>query len=456
MYQFSGGEVADINSAVISARQAYDDGVWSSLSIHQRKSVLYNLAEMVDSHKEEFALYECLDVGKPITSALNDIAHVTACIKHNAEMADKLLSPSGADGSNFSYKLRKPIGVVGGIVGWNFPLVLAALKVAPALATGNSIVLKPSEYSSLSASRLAELAVQAGVPSGVFNVVHGRGDSVGAALALHSDVDMLTFTGSSLTGKKMMMAAGQSNMKRLMLECGGKSPYIIFDDCPSDLDFLAQDIVEAAFCNQGQNCMAGSRLLIQEGIKSRLVPKIIEYTKLLEPRDPFDPETVFGPLVGEAHLNKVLAYIESGKNEGARLIFGGQRLDIYKDASSRGCYLHPTIFDNVSSQQKIAKEEIFGPVLSVMSFKDEAQAISLANDSDFGLAAYIATENLSRSHRLAMKLNAGVINICGSSAVGSGSVELSKEPFKQSGFGLEGGMEGLASYTISSAVNMYL
>ena len=287
--------------------------------------------------------------------------------------------------------------------------------MGPALVMGNSLVLKPSEYSALSATLLASLALEAGVPPGVFNVVQGAGATVGAALAHHNDVNLLTFTGSSATGKKMMIAAGQSNMKRLMLECGGKSPYIVFEDCPEDLDFIAQDIVETAFRNQGQVCVAGTRLLIHNSLKAPLLEKVKHYTAQLKPGDPLNPETNFGPLINKTQLDKVLAYIDSGITEGAELIYGGKPVSVDNDSShSQGYYLEPAIFDGVKPQHKIAREEIFGPVLSVMGFDNEAEAIQLANDSSYGLAAYAVTNNAGRIQRLGQQLNAGMVSVLGS------------------------------------------
>ncbi|MBL4827821.1 MAG: aldehyde dehydrogenase family protein, partial [Spongiibacteraceae bacterium] len=349
--------MTDVDHAVANARAAYNDGRWSGLSVDTRKEVLQTLAKLLESHTEEFALNECLDVGKPISMALKeDVPDSVAIIQQSAEGADKLLSPFGSTAMPLTYHIRKPVGVVGGIVGWNYPLVLAVTKMAPALAMGNSLVLKPSEFTSLSACRLAELAVEAGVPPGVFNVVHGAGETVGVALSLHKDVDLLSFTGSSETGKQLMIAAGQSNMKRLILECGGKSPYLVFDDAPNDLDFIASDIVSRAFANQGALCIASTRLLIQENIKKPLLEKILKRVASIVAQDPLDPDTSFGALMNEAHLKKVLSYIESGVEEGAQLIYGGQATE---DISG-GYYLGPTIFDGVDPLQKIAQEEIFG------------------------------------------------------------------------------------------------
>ncbi|MBN4055432.1 aldehyde dehydrogenase family protein [bacterium AH-315-K03] len=451
LYQFNCGEESEVNLAVASARKAFNDGRWSQQSVHQRKAILNKLADLLESHAETFALYECLDVGKPITKSLNDdVPRAIRSLRGSAEKADKLLSTSGSDGNNLSYQIRKPIGVVGGIIGWNYPLALAASKIGPALAMGNSLVLKPSEFTSLSACRLAELAMEAGLPPGVLNVVHGKGSSVGAAMASHNDIDLLTFVGSTATGKQIMSAAGLSNLKRVILECGGKSPYLVFDDCPSDLNAIAEDIVSTAFPNQGALCVAGTRLVIHESIKKKLLPLIIEHCSAIKPQDPLDPNTTFGALVNEAHLNKVLAYIESGEQEGATRICGGNRVL----SDSGGFYLEPTIFDNVQSHHKIAREEIFGPVLSMQTFADENEAIAIANNSCFGLAAYVATENLGRTLRLGQSLNAGLVIVHGSTTSTSGIVDLGMEAHRESGFGFEGGMAGLSAYSVSTSMHV--
>ena len=457
LYQFGVGSKEEVYEAVSYARQAFNDGRWRNLSLVQRKNILRNLADLIEVHQEELALYESLDVGKPISKALlDDIPRTSSILRANVESADKLLSPSGSDGAVFGYQLRKPAGVVAAIIGWNYPLALAVTKAAPALIMGNSLVLKPSEFSSLSASRLAELAVEAGVPPGVFNIVHGVGNTVGAALAHHPDVDILSFTGSSVTGKQMMISAGESNMKKVMLECGGKSPYLVFDDCPNDLDAIAADIVAKAFPNQGALCVAGTRLLIQESLKEKLLSKVLEQTAKIIPEDPLSQGTTFGAIINEAHLNKILAYIESGKREGARLVYGGKRVypKLRDGNSNKGYYIGPTIFDQVNPQQKIAQEEIFGPVLSVFTFKSEEDAINLANNSCFGLAAYAATTSLGRAQRLAQQINVGQLIITETSTPSGGDVSLSTEGHKQSGIGFEHGLAGLASYTVSTAVYM--
>ena len=460
LYQFPVGSEENIDQAVTSARQAFDDGRWHTFPCYKRKTILQNLASLIETHKETFALYESLDVGKPIASALNgDIGMAAGAFRSSAEKVDKLLSVSGSDGGHLAFQRRKPVGVVGGITGWNYPLVLAAQKAAFSLATGNSLVLKPSEFTALSAGLLAELALEAGVPPGVFNVVHGAGRTVGAALAEHHDVDLRSFVGSSATGKRLMTAAGKSNMKRLILECGGKSPYLVFNDCTDDLDALAADIVGRAFPNQGALCVAATRLLIQHDIKDQLLPKILEHTAKIKPADPLDSRTTFGALVNEAHMKKVLAYIEGAKKEGAKLIYGGQRVHPESDqaggfCSQSGFYVEPTVFDNVKPHHTIFQEEIFGPVLSITSFDTEDEAIALANNSDYGLAAYAATTNLACAQRLGQKLNVGTLTITGSSIVSGGYVDIGAEKHRQSGFGYLGGIEGLSAHTVATTVRI--
>ena len=456
LYPLSVGTTADMERAIASAKQAHKDKRWRGLPLHQRQTALRKLADLMDAHQNTFALYECLDSGKPITQALGEVIQASGMLREAAEGADKLFSAYTADGAYCAYQLRKPVGVVGAIIPWNYPLVIAALKIGPALIMGNSLVLKPSEYTSLSAAYLGTLALEAGIPPGVLNVVHGIGQTVGATLAHHPDVDLLSFTGSSATGKQIQIAAGQSNMKRLLLECGGKSPYLIFDDCPTDLDMLAADIVATGLQNQSQNCMASSRLLVQDSIKEKLLPKLIEQAAQFVPQDPLDPNTIFGAMIHEAHMNKVLAYIDSGEKEGATRIAGGKRVHVDTgNVDSEGFYIEPTIFDDVNPQQKIAQEEIFGPVLSVLTFNTEQEAIELANNTSYGLAAYVATENMGRAQRLSQDLNAGTIMFTSSSTPAPCFRELGKEGHRESGFGIEGGLLGLTSYSLSTSVHQW-
>jgi acyl-CoA reductase-like NAD-dependent aldehyde dehydrogenase len=454
LYRFAAGAPGDVDSAVVSARRAFSDGRWSKLPAHRRSEVLYRLAALIEEHREDLALFESLDTGKPIRDALAfDVPHASATFKFSAAAGDKIAGQVyGVDARSLSYQARRPMGVVGGIIGWNFPLVLAAEKIAPALATGNSLVLKPSELTSLSAARLAQLALEAGVPEGVLNVIHGSPE-VGAALAHHQDVDMISFTGSSRTGKRLLVAAGESNMKRLLLECGGKAPNIVFNDAP-DLGAVATGIIARAFWNQGQVCTASSRLLVQQDIREELMRLLIERAAALHPGDPLKEPTTFGALVSAAHREKVLGYIGSGEREGARAIYRASA----SDPVPGGFYLAPVIFDEVSPAQRIAQEEIFGPVLSVLAFRDEEEAARIANSTIYGLSAILWTRDLGRAHRVSQSIDAGwiVVNATASPTGGPGSGTLSIGGHKQSGIGVEGGIDGLKAYTRESAVQLFV
>ena len=453
LYEFGEGTAAEVDQAVASAREAFNDGRWGNKPIGERQAILNKLADLIQENQEQFGLFECVDVGKIIRAGLyDDVSRAVSGLRGAAANLNNLLLPSGVSGNDVAYQYRKPIGVVGGILGWNYPLAMVTGKVGPALAMGNSLILKPSEFTSLSSSLVADLALEAGIPPGVLNVVHGAGATVGAAIAEHGDIDMVSFTGSTATGKKLMIAAGQSNLKRVHLECGGKSANIIFDDCASDLDHVASTVTSIGFPNQGALCIAGSRLLVQESIKDALMEKVLEQTNAVAPANPLDWASVMGAIVNEAHMNKVLGYIESGKSEGAQLICGGNQVN----KSSGGFYIEPTIFDNVNMSHRIAREEIFGPVLSVLTFKDEAEAIQLANDSSYGLAAHVSTQNAGRVHRLGQQLNAGSIMINTSSNPNTGYVALGSEPHRESGVGFAGGRLGLEAYSIASAIHTFI
>jgi len=455
LYEVPHGEAEDANEAISNAKAVFESGVWSRRSAGERKKVLLKLADLMEEHAEELSLLECLDVGKTIQQSLAVVPKAAGVIRYNAEAADKLFGKMHMTSeANLSYELRHPIGVAAGIIAWNAPVNLAAMKIGPALAVGNSLVLKPAELASLSTARLAELAIEAGLPKGVLNVVHGLGTTVGATIAHHLDVDLLSFTGSTQTGKQLLIASGQSNMKKLMLECGGKSPSIIFEDCP-DLDTAADAVTAFAFNNQGQVCSAGTRLLVQRNIQEVFLEKVLERVAKLKPDDPLKPETNFGALISLDHMNKVLGYIDSAKQDGTQLLCGGERLA----TDNGGYYVPPTIFDNVKPDQKIAQEEIFGPVLSVMSFDDETDAVSIANDSDFGLAAYVWTSDSGRAHRMIDNIKAGGIMVqtanngwSGGPAFGAMSIE----PHKLSGLGSELGIDGLKAYTINRRGMIYL
>ena len=452
--RFSIGDLGNLEEAVAKAKQAFEDGRWWRRSAASRQESMQRLAALLEKHRDSFALLECLDVGKPISDALRfDVPTAAAIIRYNAEAIGKNAGKIyGIDESSVSYQLLRPVGVVAGIIGWNFPLILAVQKLGPALAAGNCLVLKPSEMTCFSAARLAELAVEAGIPEGVFNVIHGPAET-GAALARHPQVDLITFTGSSRGGKQLLIAAGESNMKRLILECGGKAPNVVFEDCP-DLESVAEGIVTRAFWNQGQVCTASSRLLIQNSIKRELLRIVIEKTAALRPGDPLKAETTFGALVSHAHQCKVLKYIDRGRTGGAKVVHQSG----FALPHERGFYVQPVIFDEVAPGHIIAQEEIFGPVLSVFGFNDEEEAIRISNDSAYGLSAIVWTKDLGRAHRVSRGIRAGWIVINGTAEPmgGPGEGVLPVGGLKESGLGIEGGLEGLESYMTRTAVQIFV
>ncbi len=401
------GQAQDIDAAVRSARAAFDDGRWASKAPAVRKRVLARWAELVLAHKDELALLECLDVGKPIQYALSvDVPAAARCIAWYGEAIDKVYGEIAPTGPNaLALIAREPVGVVGAIVPWNYPLIMTAWKLGPALAVGNSVVLKPSEKSPLSALRLAELALEAGLPPGVLNVVPGFGHEAGEALALHMDVDALGFTGSTRVGRKMLEYAGRSNLKRIYNELGGKSAFVVFPDCDS-VERAAKAAAGAMFFNQGQSCNAPSRVIVHESIADDFLAVVKKQAARQIAGDPLDPATSFGAIVDAAQMATVLGYIESGKQQ-AQLVAGGAQVR----QDSGGCYIEPTVFDGVSMDMKIAQEEIFGPVMGVIRFKDEAEALRLANASAYGLQASVWTQNFDRAHRFARGLKAGTVHV---------------------------------------------
>ncbi|RAH36470.1 aldehyde dehydrogenase [Halomonas sp. SL1] len=396
-------DAADAERAVSAARRAFDAGEWSRLAPGQRKAVLLRLAALMEDHKHELALLDTLDMGKPVGSSLGDMAGAIGCLRHHAESIDKLygeVAPTGND--SLGLVLREPLGVVASIVPWNFPLMMTAWKIGPALAAGNSVILKPSEKSPLSALRLANLAREAGLPRGVFQVLPGFGHTVGKALALSMDVDCLAFTGSTGVGKQLMQYAGQSNLKKVFLECGGKSPNLVFADC-KDLDRVAEHAAGAIFHNQGEVCIAGSRLLVENSIREAFVDKVLAAAERMQPGDPLDPDSFMGAMVDQAQYERVLDYIRRGVAEGATLRSGGQSLD------GPGLFIPPTVFDGVTETMAIGREEIFGPVLAVFGFDDEDEAVRLANDSDYGLAAGLWSQDIDRIMRVTRRLRSGQV-----------------------------------------------
>jgi acyl-CoA reductase-like NAD-dependent aldehyde dehydrogenase len=373
-----------------------------------RKRILQRFAERITAARDELALLETLDMGKPIQYALAvDVPATARTIAWYAEAVDKVYDEiAPTPDSALALITREPVGVVGVIVPWNYPMIMAAWKLGPALAAGNSVVLKPSEKSPLTALRLAELAVEAGVPPGVFNVVPGFGHEAGEALALHMDVDAIGFTGSTRTGRRMLEYAGRSNLKRVFNELGGKSAFVVFDDF-ADLERAARTAAGSMFFNQGESCNAPSRVLVHESVAERFVDIVAAEAPKYQPADPLQPGTELGALVDETQMRTVLGYIEAGEREGARLVCGGRRA---REASG-GFYVEPTVFDGVANGMTIAREEIFGPVLSVIRFKTEAEAVALANASAYGLQASVWSDHLSRAHRVARALRAGTVHV---------------------------------------------
>lgn len=445
------GDAGDVDRAVASARKAFKSGVWSRMAPRARMAIMYRYADLIREHAMEFALLDSLDMGKPVTDMLNsDVPAAATTFQFFGETIDKIEGVvTNTAATEFQYILRQPLGVIGCIVPWNYPLLMASWKVAPALAAGNSVVLKPAEQSPLSANLMARLFIEAGGPAGVFNVVQGLGEEVGKALALHMDVDKIGFTGSTEVGKLMMVYAGQSNMKRVTTECGGKTPQIITAEVP-DLDVAVQYAVNGIFGNQGEVCNAGSRILVDAKIHDAFVEKFRKAAGgSFTPGDPLDPATTMGPLVTREHQERVLGYIDIGRNEGAKLEIGGG----VPDGLERGAYVAPTLFTGVNNAMRIAQEEIFGPVGTVLPFKTIEEAITIANDSIYGLAASIWTSDISVAHKAARDIDAGIVWI---NCFDHGDMTLPWGGFKQSGMGRDKCLETLLTVTQTKSVWTHL
>lgn len=431
------GKKADVDRAVQAARGVFDRGDWSQASPAQRKAVLTKFADLMDAHREELALLETLDTGKPIRHSLrDDIPGAARAIRWYAEAIDKVYGEvAPTSGNELAMIVREPIGVIAAVVPWNFPLLLACWKLGPALASGNSVVLKPSEKSPLTALRLAGLAKQAGLPDGVFNVVSGFGHEAGQALALHPDVEVITFTGSTRTGKQLLKDAGDSNMKRVWLEAGGKSANIVFADCP-DLQKAVNATAGGIFYNQGQVCIAGTRLLLEESIADRFLDLLKEQAKGWQPGNPLDPNTTMGMLIDNTHADSVHSFIRAGEAHSTLLLDG--RKNPWPAA------VGPTIFVDVDPASPLSQEEIFGPVLVVTRFHTEEQALALANDSRYGLGAAVWTRDLSRAHRVSRRLKAGSVFV---NNYNDGDMTVPFGGYKQSGNGRDKSLHALEKFT---------
>jgi 4-(gamma-glutamylamino)butanal dehydrogenase len=416
---------ADVDFAVARARAAFEDGRWRGLAPSRRKSILLKFADLLEQHAHELATMESLDSGKPIRECQNtDVPETIHTIRWHAELIDKVYDNTAPVGSNaLALVVREPIGVVGLVLPWNFPLLMLAWKIGPSLAAGCSIVVKPAKETTLTALRVAQLAHEAGVPAGVFNVLPGGGKEVGEPLGMHPDVDMVSFTGSTETGRRFLRYAADSNLKRIVLECGGKNPAVVLRDA-EDLDTVAQHVVNGAFWNMGENCSASSRLIVHADIKDELLQRIGAHMRAWKMGNPLDPDHRLGAMVSKAHFEKVRSYLEQAHAEGLRVTFGGD--------TRGGIFVEPTVVDGVGQQSKLFQEEIFGPLLSVTTFTEIDEAVALANDSVYGLAASVYTSNLNHALRLSREIRAGVVTV---NCFGEGDVTTPFGGYRQSGFG---------------------
>ena len=432
---------AEVELAVRSSRQAFEAGVWSQRTPSERKQVLLRLAELILAHRDELALLDSLNMGKPVMDAWNiDVPGAAGVFRWYAESLDKLYDEVAPSARNVLATItREALGVVAAVVPWNFPLDMAAWKLAPALAAGNSVVLKPAEQSPFSALRLAELALQAGLPEGVLNVVPGLGESAGKALGLHMDVDCLAFTGSTEVGKYFMGYSAQSNLKQVWLECGGKSANLVFADC-QDLDLAAEKAAFGIFFNQGEVCSANSRLLVQRSIHDQFVERLQARALDWLPGDPLDPASRAGAIVETRQTARIMDFIAGARAEGARLVAGGRQLTIGGSAN----FVEPTIFTGVAPNSRLAREEVFGPVLAVLPFDSEDEAVALANDSVYGLAASLWSDDLNRAHRVARRLKAGTVSV---NTVDALDVTTPFGGGRQSGFGRDLSLHSFDKYT---------
>jgi acyl-CoA reductase-like NAD-dependent aldehyde dehydrogenase len=439
--QVARGQTADINAAVASSRRAFDDGRWAHKPPAVRKKILQRFAEKILGAKDELALLETLDMGKPVQYSLGvDVQAAARCIAWYAEAVDKIYDEIAPTARNaLALITHEPMGVIGAVVPWNYPMIMAAWKLGPALAAGNSVVLKPSEKSPLTALRLAELAMEAGLPEGVFNVVPGFGHEAGEALALHMDVNAIGFTGSTRVGRKMLEYAGRSNLKRVYNELGGKSAFIVFPDF-DDIKRAAKTVAGSMFFNQGESCNAPSRVFVHDRIADEFVSIVAAEAPKYAPGDPLSGTAQMGAIVDEVQLRTVLGFIAAGSEDGARVAAGGKQVRL----DSGGHYVEPTVFDGVTNQMRIAREEIFGPVMSVIRFKTEEEAVAMANDSSYGLQASVWSHNINRAHRVARALRAGTVHV---NQYDEDDITVPFGGFKQSGNGRDKSLHAFDKYT---------
>lgn len=440
------GQAEDVHAAVLVARSTFNSGIWQGLFPIERKQVMLRWASLIAFHSEELAALDCIDAGKPITECLNtDMPATVDTFYWYAEALDKMFGKVAPTSQHeLGLIVHEPIGVVGAVLPWNFPAQMFAWKVAPALAVGNSVIVKPAELTSLSAYRMVELAYEAGVPKGALSLICGLGENAGEAIGRHVDIDIVSFTGSTEVGRLFLKYSAESNLKEIVLECGGKSPQVVFAD--ADLDAAVPHIMAAAFWNMSENCSCGSRLIVHESVREKLLDKLVAAATTWKVGNPMDESISIGPMVEKVHFEKVKSFIELSLSEGAKLVTGGK---IFSELGS-GWYIEPTIFDNVTPDMSIFQNEVFGPLLAVTAFSTDEEAIELANNTHYGLAASFYSQNIHRVMNVARQINAGTVSVNGFS---EGNITTPFGGFKQSGFGgKDKGFEAFEQYTQTKVI----
>jgi 4-(gamma-glutamylamino)butanal dehydrogenase len=440
----------DLDRAVEHSRAVFEMGTWSKLHPSKRKEILINWVSLIDKHSEELAVLESLESGKPICDCVTiDLPETMHCLSWYAEAIDKLyseISPSGND--QMGLIIKEPVGVVAAVLPWNFPLMMMAWKVGPALAAGNSVLVKPAEQTSMTALYVAKLAQEAGLPNGVLNVLPGMGESIGKAIGMHADIDVVSFTGSTQVGRYFLEYSAKSNLKKIILECGGKSPSVVLSDA-TDLDSIADNVLNAAFWNMGENCTANSRLIVHQSLKQELTDILTEKAKEWTIGNPLDPNNKLGAMIERNHHDKVMTYIAQGKREGAKCLLGGDAL-----VQDNGLFIKPTIFDEVTSSMSIARDEIFGPVLGIITVQSDEQAIEIANDTEYGLQASIYSSNVKNALNAAKSIKAGTVSV---NCYGEGDITTPFGGYKASGFGgRDNSLHAFLQYTETKTIWMEL